>query len=257
MGYAMHVRASTIRSHPSRVARTRTLHLGGGYLVVLALLVLFAVAATAIRLRPVSGLADDADVREARALASALVAPARKGLRTRSALLGEDVLHVPIGEAPEAGAALIPGGTGTARAAALLERARARRPFDPRVTAACATFDLASGRVERADRRFRSALAGPAPYPEARLMLGVTLAERARRERDGWSARRYQLQAIAQFAAVSEDAPEYPHALFNRALLLAAVGRGDEARAVARAYFGIDPDSPWSERLARAVAREG
>ena len=43
--------------------------------------------------------------------------------------------------------------------------------------------------------------------------------------------------------------PEYPHALYDRARLLAEVGRSTEARAMADCYLALDPSGPWADRL--------
>lgn len=246
-------------SQPRR--RLPALPQGSGYLLVLVLFGIFAASASAIRPREVSGLPDDADVQSARVLLTGATLDT-PGLRVRSSLLEGradappapgDAGAVPAAETETSVAA----GADFDRAAALLERARARRPFDPRLAAACGTMDLARGLDGRAEGRFRAAIAANAHYPEARLLLGALLAMRARTQRVPAETRRLELQAIAQFAAVPEQAPEYPHALYNRALLLARVGRDAEARACARTYFEVDPGGPWAERLARAIARGG
>jgi hypothetical protein len=61
------------------------------------------------------------------------------------------------------------------------------------------------------------------------------------------------LQAVAQFAAVEAGDPADQAALFNRALLLAWVGRREEARRVAGSYLARDGSSAWAERLRMAV----
>lgn len=241
----MHVRTPSLSTTPPARLALR-LPQGASYLLVLVLFVGFAVAASAFKPGPTAGLADDPDVRRAQALLGPGSDQRETGLRMRSSLM-----------APEADGAVPSSGAALTRAAALLERARARRPLDPRVAAACGTLDLARGKFERAEARFRAALATGAPYPEARLLLGVTLAERARLERAPQAIRAFELRAIAQFAAVPGDAPELLPALYNRALLLARVGRAAEARELARDYFALDPGSAWAERLAREIARPG
>jgi hypothetical protein len=81
----------------------------------------------------------------------------------------------------------------------------------------------------------------------------VTLARLAALEADPIVRRRLQLRAIAQFAAVREHAVEQLDARFDRAVLLAEVGRMDDARRWAALYLAADPSSEWSELLRRQV----
>jgi len=233
---------------------------GWTYMLVLVVFGVFAVSASAVRPREVSGLPSDPEVAEARALLGDGVVLDAPGLRVRASLLdGGATPKVSEPDTTDVAAPgdVAPGAEDLERAARLLDLALARRPFDPRLAAACGTLDYARGLRGRAERHFRAAIAANAHYPEARLLLGALLATRARDERLRPAIRSLELQAIAQFAAVPEQAPEYPLALYNRALLLARVGRGGEARACASAYFNLDPDGPWAERLARAIARGG
>jgi len=223
------------------------------YLGVLVLLGVVAVSPALVRPVAIHGLPDDADVIEARSLVIGRMRVDAGPLRWRSELLGPSA-----GAAEDAAATAAterPDPAALGRATALLERARARSPRDARVTAACAALDLARGDLARAERRYQTAIDLGGHFSEARLGLGVTLAMRAERETDGVQRRGMVLRAIGQFAAVPEGDPEHLPALYNRALLLARVGRADEAHTCARDYFARDPDSPWAERLARVVAR--
>ncbi len=47
--------------------------------------------------------------------------------------------------------------------------------------------------------------------------------------------------------------PPWLAALYDRAVLLEQVGRGDEARRWAREYLGQDGGSAWAERLRREL----
>lgn len=221
------------------------------YVGVLILLGLVAIAPGLIHPGPVRGLPDDADVRDAQALLRGRVALNAGPLRWRSALLGESGIEA----LPAAASAASAGEPDLRRAAALLERAHARKPLDARITAACASLDLARGDLSQAERRYQAAIDQGGRYAEARLGLGLALALQADGEREPTVRRGLLLRAIGQFAAVPADAPAYLPALYNRALLLTHVGRSDEAHACAREYFARDPDGPWSQRLARAVAR--
>jgi tetratricopeptide (TPR) repeat protein len=148
-----------------------------------------------------------------------------------------------------------PSAAELAEAERILREARRRHPRDPRLFAALGSYDLALERLERAERHYRRAIERAGDYGEARLGLGVTLADRARAVGDEDAARRLQLAAIAQLAAVDERDPVYLPALFNRALLLLRVGhRDDEARRWAGLYAALDP-GPWSDQLTRELSK--
>lgn len=139
-----------------------------------------------------------------------------------------------------------------------LREARERHPRDARLDALLGHVELAGLRLERAERRYRAAVARAPRYGEARLGLGVALARRAQTEGDARTARRLKLQGIAQLAAVEENDPFYLPALYDRILLLAEVGRLDEARRWTERYVALDPGSPWSAALMRreSLSRE-
>ena len=115
-------------------------------------------------------------------------------------------------------------------------------------------LDLARLRLLPAERRYRAVTERGLDAPEARLGLGVALTLEARVERDALRARGIRLEALAQFVAVARDDPAYAVALYDRALLLAELGRAAEAGAVAREYLALDPSEPWAGRLRRALA---
>ena len=131
--------------------------------------------------------------------------------------------------------------------------ARSRLPLDPRAACLSAHLDLAADRLEQAEHFYREALALAPRYGEARLGLGVTLARRAATEGDERSARALELQAAAQFAAVHEDDRFYLPALYDRTIMLARVGRTEEARQLARRYAALDPGSEWAAALLSRV----
>lgn len=193
--------------------------------------------------RTATGLPDDPDVRAASGLVMGGLRPGAQDLRFGSAL-GGDV------SAPDA------RGAGRERLEAArvhLERARARRPLDPRTLTALAHVESALRRNAPAESHYRLALEFAPHYGEARLGLGVALAQRSYLSSDPLERRRMQLQALAQFAAVRPGDPVYASALHNRAVLALLAGREAEARAHAGRYFELDPAGPWSERL-RALA---
>jgi cytochrome c-type biogenesis protein CcmH/NrfG len=142
------------------------------------------------------------------------------------------------------------------RRLALAERrlleAAGRHPRDPRIATLLGHVELAAQRLERAERRYRSALALAPRHGEARLGLGVALARQAATRGDARAARRLRLGAIAQLAAVEQGDPFHPHALYDRVLLLIEVGRLAEARRWAERYAELEPGSPWTVSLARA-----
>lgn len=198
-----------------------------------------AAALSLLRPRPIiTGMPDDADAMAACSLMRTQPPPGTGTLRFRSELTGEAA----------------PGGPPTAPAVAtgtreLLERARARSPWEPRVSAALAHLDLARHRFEHAERGYRRVLVTAPHYGEAHLGLGVALALHAEREPDPLEQRSLRLQAIAQLAAVPARDPVRAHALFDRAVLLAEVGRRAEAERMAREYLSLDRESAWAESL--------
>lgn len=140
-----------------------------------------------------------------------------------------------------------------ADAAAMLGRPHGGR-VDPRLIAAQACLDLMRGRMERAERGYRRALDRAPGYGEARLGLGVILASRAERASTSREQRRLVLEAIGQCAAVRPADPVYPMGLFDRVVMLAHVGRLEEARRLAAQYRARAPDDPWGAELQALVA---
>jgi len=210
-----------------------------GGLLLMAVVTLFAPSS------PVVGLPDDPDARAARELVRGLT-PVRGGtLRFQSALLAFDSTARPIVAADA---------WRVSAATTLIVRAQARAPRDPRLKISMAHLDLARRLYTRAETGYRSALYFGDHCPDAHLGLGVTLALGAQAERDVVHARSLQLQAIAQFAAVRPDDEPWLAALYDRAMLLEQVGRGDEARRWAGVYLGHDPASPWAQQLRRELA---
>ena len=213
------------------------------------LLALGAVAAYSLfATRPLAeGLPPDPAVAAAREAVAGATLLGFGGLRFRSALLGEadpDRL-LPRIEARSA-----------ARAESLLVAATLRRPLDPRLHAALGSLALARRRWPEAEQTFRLASEGRTPCPEARLGLGIALCQRALTESDRLRARGLELRAIAQFAAVPPRAQVYPEALYDRALVLARVGRGTEAKRRAAEYRALDPGSHWAARLEAETAAD-
>jgi len=216
-------------------------------LVFLAMLVGLAVlAAVSLFSRPLlpSGLPDDPDVLAARSLLEHRVAAAPADLRFENTLLGEPA-HAPNTARQRA---LVD------RAAGLLARARARHPRDARMIAACAHVALARRRFAEAERDYRAALDLAPHYGEARLGLGVLLAERAEREPHPLRARGLRLRATAQFAAVDPADSAYLAALYDRVVMLERVGRRQEAQQRAQAYLARDAASAWAQRLRQRAA---
>jgi len=215
------------------------------FLVVLSLLFVAAIVPSVAPPRRVEGLPNDPDVASARDLMNGRMSLPGASLRFESTLTGEASTGAKV--APGDGASLI-------EARDRLERARARHGGDARLDAALATIEVARHRYASAERQYRRALDRASNYPEARLGLGVTLAMLAELERSTLGARGLMLKAIAQFAAVEPDASQYQQALYNRALLLARVGRVDEAKQRASRYLEMDATSPWADTMRRVVS---
>lgn len=236
----------THRDAPAEIERRlhwRWLALVGFGVIILTLAVMAAVSLL-VPPRRVAGLPADPDIRAVAAALQGRLPLRAAGLRFRSALAGEASPDAVFGAA-EARLA--------DQAAATLARA-ARWRGDPRLEVALGHLDLARLRFFQAEQRYRAVTGGGLDAPEARLGLGVALALEARVERDVLRARGIRLEAIAQLVAVARDDPAHAVALYDRALLLAELGRGAEAEAVAREYLALDPSEPWAGRLRRALA---
>jgi tetratricopeptide (TPR) repeat protein len=212
-------------------------------IIFLGIMVVFGIVALMpdiFRRAPITGLPDDADILAARELVAGRLALGSGTLRFRSSLLGEGAV---------AAALTAEDDLALERAFDHLDRARRRHLRDHRIVAAQAALELAAGRLDRAEVRYRTALLGASAYGEARLGLGTCLALMAERETQPLVDRGLRLRAIAQFAAVPEDDPLHTLALYDRAVLLMRVGRADEARRFGRAYLERDPSDPWAGRL--------
>jgi tetratricopeptide (TPR) repeat protein len=213
------------------------------FLVIMLGLTVVAIAPLVAPPSLLQGLPADPDVLAAQRLASArLVMPVGE-LRFRSALTGD--------VAPEPGRRVDRAVLAEVRAR--IESARTRSPHDARLALALAHLTLAQRTYRDAERAYRAIIDHGDRAPEAHLGLGVALAQQAQLEPDLLQSRGLTLQAIAQFAAVRPGDPAFEAALYDRALLLATVDRGAEARRFAEQYAKLDPSSPWGARLAQAV----
>ena len=199
-------------------------------------------AAAAISLlvprRTLTGVPPDPDAQAAFALMRGRTPPRMGGLRFGSELTGGT---------GAAGAQAAPAVAD--QAAVLLARAAGRHPLDARLPAALAHLDLSRRRFEHAERGYRHALVLAPQYGEARLGLGVALALHAERDADPLEQRALRLQAIAQFAAVGAGDPVHAPALYDRAVLLARVGRHAEAEQRASEYLRAYGGDAWGDSL--------
>src|SRR5262245_10713518 len=214
-------------------------------LVFLGLMVgLLVLAAPSMWLLPdhPQGLPPDVALLQAAALPDASLGVLAPELRFRASAFGGDVNA----HANDA--------TALARIAqaerALAHWAR-RHQGEPRARAALGALALARHDYAAAADHYREACERAPHYGEGRLGWGMALALDAGRTRDPWMRRALTLRAIAQFAAVDPTLPEYPHALYDRARLLAEVGRTGEAHAMAARYLALDPSATWAARLRR------
>lgn len=214
------------------------------FLVMLASLGTIAVYSTVARPRTASGLPADADVEAARALLQGRLRSPVPELRFGSTLAGTPL---PDGESA--------GHDRLAAARERLERALERRPLDPRVLTALGHVELALHRDAQAESHYRLALEFTPHYGEARLGLGLALAQRSLRTGHALERRRLQLRALAQFTAVRGDDPVAPSALFDRAVMAHMAGRDADAKRLADAYLSRDPSGPWAERLRATLGR--
>lgn len=230
------------------------------FLGILAMLLVVAIVPLVAPPHVLEGLPDDPDVRAAAERLRGWEPLPQSGLAFGSALFGRE----------DARALALPPGTRAAdfaEARRLLDLAHGRIGNDPRLRVFLAHLDLAAGGeateagdhrraldiLGRAARAYRGVADGRAEVPEARMGLGALLDFRADHETDVERQRGLRLMAIAQFAAVKEHERIYPAALYDRALLLARVGRRAEARRRAQEYFARDSVSVRAARLREEV----
>ena len=214
------------------------------FVAVLAALFAIAVISLFLPTTSVEGLPADPSAHAARDLMFGRAIPLCGGLRFGSAFLGE---------APPP-PARPPDGRLIARGQALLERARAAHPLEPRVVAALGHLELSRRRLDRAIALYRSSLDLRAHCSEARLGLGIALALESEGAPDALVRRRLALQSLAQFAAIEPGSALALEAQYDRAVMLARVGRRAEARSEAARYWSRDSSGAWAERLNRELA---
>jgi tetratricopeptide (TPR) repeat protein len=212
------------------------------FLGLMLALAAVALASLLIPPRTLTGVPDDADARAAWALV-------RPGLGAGLTDLRFDT-EIGVVASPDR-ATRADDLARAARAESLLECAARRRPDDPRLLSAIGHLQIARQMLQHAARTYQSALDLAPHHDEARLGLGVALSRLASVEADPLRQRRLQLQAIAQFAAVRPRSAVRLDAFYDRAALLADVGRRREARHWAEAYLAEAPADPWAERLRR------
>jgi tetratricopeptide (TPR) repeat protein len=214
--------------------------------VMMCLLLTVAIVSLTITPKRPHGLPDDADAGRVLAVLAGRVSAEQNDLRWRSAVLGGEP------ERRAAGAMML---ALTAAARPALEGVRRRHRSDPRALAALAALDMVAHDYPRAAARYRRACELAPHYGEGRLGAGVALALEADRTADVWPARALRLQAAAQFSMVDSVDVEYPLALYDRALVLAEVGRADEAAFWAGRYLALDGTSEHAATLREAMGQ--
>ncbi len=215
------------------------------FVALLTTLLVIALVSLLVRPRHPKGLPDDAGARAAAAALAGRVPVTTNALRWSASILG--------GEPPARGrdaAAVV----AVARVRPQVEAAHRRHAGDPRSLAALAALDLVAHDYARAAQRYRRACEMAPHYSEARLGAGVALALEADRTAAPWQSRALRLQAIAEFAMVDATEREYPLALYDRARVLADVGRFGEANVYAARYWERDPRSPYAQALRALLA---
>jgi hypothetical protein len=215
-----------------------------GFLGLMLVLTAMAIASIVVPPRILTGVPDDPDARAAWALMPPAMDAGLLELRFDSEL---GVTSTPDGR-------VHPDQVRRAeRAESLLIVALRRHPGDPRLHAAIGHLDLVRQSPHHAERRYTTAVDLAPHHDEARLGLGVTLARLAALEPDPIERRRLELRAIAQLAAVRAAAAVRLDAIYDQAVLLAQVGRRDEARHCAAVYLASDPASAWAAQLREKV----
>jgi len=229
-GFSLRYAAVSPEPGPSVPPRGRRLSV---FAFPLALLALGAVAILALRMPAVivTGLPAEPGIEDVVASVHGRLGVESGELRLHSTLLGD-------GGSPDVALAV--------RTAQRLRDGDETWAGDPRRWVAIAALELAANRPSEAERFYRRAADAASGYGEARQGLGVALALRAATEGGAARARGLRLRAISQLAAVNEADPAYDAALYDRALLLARVGRSEEAQRWAAAYLARDPESHWA-----------
>lgn len=214
---------------------------------VLMMVSLTVLASLQLASRPatLTGLPDSREIRLAGTFAYGRLLDSTGPLRFRSALLGDGAIGAP---------ALKETRDAARRVGEMLNAVPKTSRADPRFVSARASLALVSGRRREAERLYRAALDRAPAYGEAHLGLGAALALRADAERSHRLQRSLRLAALAHFVAVAPGDPAYEAALYDRVVMLRAVGREEEARRVAGAYALHDATSPWALRLAQEFA---
>lgn len=212
------------------------------------LLLLLTAGIVSITMQPrrPSGLPDDAAARVVRDIVGRRIAVATGTLRWQAAVLG----GAPVANHSPDAAML----KSVREARSSLEQVAKRHPRDPRAQAAIAALQLAVHDHVGAAHRYRAACERAPHYGEGRLGLGVALALLADRTPEIWQARQLRLEAIAQFAAVDAVDSLYTDALHDRALLLAEVGRTQEAARFARELLSRETSGVGHERMREIAA---
>jgi tetratricopeptide (TPR) repeat protein len=136
-----------------------------------------------------------------------------------------------------------------------LARAVGRHPNDVRLDVAVAHLELSALRVDDAITRYREALDRSPRYGEARLGLGVALTARSLLDADPDRSRARALEALGQLANVDRQDPVHAAALYDRAVLLARVGRPREAASLLDRELAERPKGAWAERFRRLRGR--
>lgn len=211
----------------------------------LVLLLAMAIVSLTLQPRHPFGLPDDSDARAAAAVLGGRVSANTDALRWRAAVLGGE-------PAPHGASGLMRALVAIARPG--LEAAHRRHRNDPRALAALAALDMTTHDYARAAGRYRRACEMAPHYGEARLGAGVALALTADHTAELWPSRALRLQAVAQFAMVDSVDAEYPLALYNRAIVLADVGRLGEGAFYASRYLAREPEGPHADALRAAFA---
>ncbi len=193
------------------------------------------------------GLPDDAAASVVRNVVGRQIAVSTGSLRWQAAVLGGTPIE---NRSPDA--AML---ARISQARSSLAGVAKRHPRDPRANAALGAMALAVHDHTGAAHHYRAACERAPHYGEGRLGLGVALALRAELTPELWQGRQLRLEAIAQFAAVDAVDSLHRDALYNRALLLAEVGRGREAARYAKEWL-VAPTTAADAAPMRELASE-
>lgn len=120
-----------------------------------------------------------------------------------------------------------------------------RNPKDIAALVALGNMEFDARKFDKADGYYRRALALDPGNPDVRTDDAVALHQSG-----------HDLEALAQLERVLAERPKFPNAVFNRGVVLEAIGRRSDALATFRTYTTLIPASDPRQAEARAAIKQ-